>query len=228
MNKFEEKYFLNPKCCINCKNVLEYKKRYNKFCDSSCAATFNNLNSSPQRKRGPDPKINLPNKKERQRESARLKRWTINISGPYSKIVISKCSVCSSISLGPKWKKYCQSHTKNYSHAQRAKYWFTFKLSDYSNLFDFSLLKKYGMRSSNNLNGVVRDHKVSVADAIKHNYDPYYIKHPLNCELMLHSENSKKRSKSSITYEELKSLVDAYEYGSPNKNRTCDYTLPKC
>lgn len=35
-------YDLNPKNCALCAKPLSYKKRFNKFCDSSCAATFNN------------------------------------------------------------------------------------------------------------------------------------------------------------------------------------------
>lgn len=66
------------------------------------------------------------------------------------------------------------------------------------------------MRSKTNPGGVTRDHKVSVNEAILKGYDSYYIKHPLNCELMLFSENAKKHTKSSITYEELVSQVDKY------------------
>lgn len=228
MNRFEEKYFLSPKYCLQCSVEIPYSKRFNKFCNSSCAATYNNLNSSSDRKRGPLAKLYWLPKEERLKESGRLKRWTSKICGPYSKLIKSTCFVCKEVSLGPKWKKFCSQHDENYSHSQRAKYWFTFKLSDYPTLFDFSLLKKYGMRGPNNSNGVVRDHRVSVAEAIKNNYDPFYIKHPLNCELMLHSDNSKKYIKSSVTYEELKRLVDEYESGSPSKNRTCNDTLPKC
>lgn len=35
-------YDQNPSHCAQCKSTLEYKKRKNKFCSSSCAATFNN------------------------------------------------------------------------------------------------------------------------------------------------------------------------------------------
>lgn len=217
MNKLEQQYLLNPKTCKNCNTKLSYSKKSNKFCDSSCAATYNNLNSSPDRKRGPEPKIHWLTGKERLKEARRLKSWTVNICGPYSKLFKSTCSVCKLETIGSKWRKFCNEHSQNYSHAQRAKYWFTFKLSDYPDLFDFSLLKKYGMRNSKNPNGVVRDHRVSVAEAIKNNYDPYYIKHPLNCELMLHSENSKKNVKSSLKYNELKKIVDEYELNLQNK-----------
>jgi hypothetical protein len=50
-----------------------------------------------------------------------------------------------------------------------------------------------------------------VNDAIRYGYDPYYIKHPMNCELMFFNENNKKKTNSSITYQELIKLVDDYD-----------------
>lgn len=41
-NKIKAKYLDNPKKCKHCKIELTYEKRKNKFCDSSCAASFNN------------------------------------------------------------------------------------------------------------------------------------------------------------------------------------------
>ena len=71
------------------------------------------------------------------------------------------------------------------------------------------------MRSNSNPDGVVRDHRVSVADAIKYNYDPYYIRHPINCKLMLHRDNSKKHTASSITYDKLIEEVDEWDRLNP-------------
>ena len=34
-------YLHNPNLCAQCQNVIDYDKRKNKFCSSSCAATFN-------------------------------------------------------------------------------------------------------------------------------------------------------------------------------------------
>ena len=48
-----------------------------------------------------------------------------------------------------------------------------------------------------------KDHKVSVNEAIKNGYDPYYISHPLNCEIMPWIENNKKDKNSSISYNHL-------------------------
>lgn len=39
----KEHYESNPKRCIACDRVLPYEKRYNKFCSSTCAATYNNV-----------------------------------------------------------------------------------------------------------------------------------------------------------------------------------------
>jgi len=60
--------------------------------------------------------------------------------------------------------------------------------------------KRGGVR---NLNGLSRDHRISVSDAKKYNYNPYYISHPCNCELMSMNENNSKNSKSSISYNSL-------------------------
>jgi len=200
-----EKYLTAPKHCLQCSAVMSYENRQNKFCSQSCAATHNNLKLVGKRKYGPAKSSNLT-KYEKQKLNK-------NIVGPYSAVYRCKCKVCGKETILRFYKKFCAEHRNNYSHNGRANYWFTFKLSDYPDLFDFTLLKTYGMRSrgKNNINGVVRDHKVSVADAIRNNYDPYYIKHPLNCELLLNSDNAKKHKASSMTYEELVYQVDEYE-----------------
>lgn len=40
----KEKYEANPKHCLHCGKVIPYEKRENSFCDSSCAASYNNTN----------------------------------------------------------------------------------------------------------------------------------------------------------------------------------------
>lgn len=35
-------YELNPKLCLHCGTAIPFEKRWNKFCNSSCSATFNN------------------------------------------------------------------------------------------------------------------------------------------------------------------------------------------
>jgi len=99
----------------------------------------------------------------------------------------------------------------------RFQYRFKFNVYDYTDLFDLDILNSVGFYSPGgksgkwNIDGLSRDHKVSVSESIKNKYDPYYISHPLNCELMPHKENNKKKHKSSITYETLVGLVDEYD-----------------
>jgi len=42
MTKSEIKYNETPNKCPNCETVIPYSKRYNKFCSSSCSASYNN------------------------------------------------------------------------------------------------------------------------------------------------------------------------------------------
>ena len=37
-----EKYFKSPSLCLHCNKEIEYTKRKNKFCNSSCAASYTN------------------------------------------------------------------------------------------------------------------------------------------------------------------------------------------
>ena len=42
-NLRHEEYAKNPKCCIHCGKALPWEKKHNKFCNSSCAGSHNNL-----------------------------------------------------------------------------------------------------------------------------------------------------------------------------------------
>lgn len=37
-----QRYAENPKYCVQCGQLFPYEKRYNKFCNQSCAASYNN------------------------------------------------------------------------------------------------------------------------------------------------------------------------------------------
>jgi hypothetical protein len=84
---------------------------------------------------------------------------------------------------------------------------FKFSLKDYKDKFDFKLIEQFGWYKAknrgDNLGGVSRDHMYSVSDGFKNNIDPKFISHPANCSLVLQTDNSKKKGKSSITLEEL-------------------------
>jgi hypothetical protein len=97
---------------------------------------------------------------------------------------------------------------------------FVFSLKEFPEEFDFDLVSKYGMYKAknrgNNLNGVSRDHMVSVKYGYINNIDPKIIKHPANCKLILQEENFKKRENCSITLEELMIKIEKWneKYGA--------------
>lgn len=141
-----------------------------------------------------------------------------SIVGEYSPLFINKCHHCNIKYVSRVRRKYCDIHKEYYSESAKSGYKFTFNVYDFPELFDVNLIEQYGFYQPNerhnkkiNKFGVSRDHRVSINEAIRNNYDPYYISHPLNCEIMLHSDNNKKKTKSSITYDELVKLVDDYD-----------------
>lgn len=205
--------FCNPVCykkAVKNPNQLSSCARCNKplgrhqkmYCSQSCAAITNN-HAYPKRKkkiRDVKPKV--------LKVSKRPKILKDNLS---PKVFNCVCAHCGVKFVTSKQRKYCNSHRDCYSHKGRARYWFSINVFKYPDLFDLEALKKIGFRSRENPDGYTRDHKVSVNEAIRHDYDPYYIKHVMNCELMLWPENNKKNTKSSITYEELVKMVDEYD-----------------
>ena len=126
------------------------------------------------------------------------------------------CKVCNKKLLLQSPKYFCSTCKELHSNL-RMEYRFKFNVYHYPELFDIELLNKIGWYAPRgksgkwNPNGLSRDHKVSVAEAIKNNYDPYYITHQLNCELMPHSFNNTKNSDSSLSYSSLIKLVDEYD-----------------
>jgi hypothetical protein len=129
-----------------------------------------------------------------------------------------KCIICGN-DLGIKRRKYCNECLKkkrqeNMSEIKkyRSDCQFNFNLSDYPDEFDFELIRRYGWYSAsnhgNNLSGVSRDHSVSINYGFKNNIPIEIIRHPANCRLIQHNENSKKHIKCSMTINELYNKID--------------------
>lgn len=94
----------------------------------------------------------------------------------------------------------------------RARAAFKFNVYEYPERFNLDLLKEFGWyspggrhgRNTNlNLGGVSRDHLYPVKLGWENNVDPEILSHPANCELILHSENIRKRDKPALTLDEL-------------------------
>jgi len=93
---------------------------------------------------------------------------------------------------------------------------FSFALNDYPDKFDFDLIKEYGWYSPSNsnkpnINGVSRDHMLSVREGFEKGVNPKLLSHPANCELMVHGDNISKNKKSSITEDELIKRIEEWE-----------------
>lgn len=214
----KEKYKRDPNKCKECGENIPYEIKNNEFCSKSCVATYTNINrirkkwTNEQKEANRIKFLSTKTKKSLTEQIQIVKLATKESNCPFSKVTYCKCSHCNTQFTNKSFKKYCDNCEHLYSHNGRAKYWFCFNVFHYPDLFDLSLITDIGFRDNkHNPNGITRDHKISVNEAIRNNYDPYYIKHPLNCELMRFDENNKKKTKCSITYEELIKLVLEYE-----------------
>lgn len=91
---------------------------------------------------------------------------------------------------------------------------FKFSVKDYPEEFNLELIQEHGWYQAanrgNNLDGVSRDHIVSVKFGFENNIDPELISHPANCRLMRHTKNQKKNSDSDMTLKELKDKIDSW------------------
>lgn len=206
--KYLEKYQAALVPCKQCNNLFRSSKQY--FCSRSCSATYNNIVRGP---RSTETKENISSGVSKHHQT----KIKADPPGEFSKLFICSCKHCSVKFVSRTIRHYCTDHKMLYSPSAKSGYKFTFNVYNFPELFDIDLLTKVGWFSPGgksgvwNKNGISRDHKVSVTESIKYNYDPFYITHPLNCQLMPHSENNKKKTHSSITYNDLVSLVDQYE-----------------
>lgn len=124
------------------------------------------------------------------------------------------CIICGAEKPSRK-KYYCTNCRTEILPAYQIASRFIFNVYDYPTWFDLDLLKKYGwyqpVNRGNNLKGVSRDHRLSVIQGFHQGIEPQLLAHPANCRLILHSENQRKRQKSSLTLEELKQDILKFE-----------------
>lgn len=231
-NIAKEIYNKNPKLCKECNVAIDYEYRTNKFCSHSCA-TKNQMATRKEAgwELSSASKLNISksiiaynvsigNKISSMHETIKT------ASGGFSKVYFTKCKFCNTLCTSKTSTQVCPLCQHLKWNNNKDQYAFRFNVFDYPSLFDLDMLKQVGWVAfggkrggDKNVDGLSRDHKVSVNDAKKFNYDPYYISHPLNCELMPMTENNKKKTKSSISYEDLVRSVNDFT-GSSNENLT--------
>ncbi len=193
-----EKYQRSPKICKSCNLIIPYEKRNNKFCSSSCAAKISNL---IVRKRGK----------------------TAQEKFPYSKIKFILCDhtkqfYCNKNSFG--FTRQCSPYVKTDKEQYYSSARFKFNVYHYPEEFDLSLVSVHGWYSCpgtkrkgqpKNINGVSRDHIMSVSYGFENKIDPAIISHPANCRIMLHRENKTKHGNCAITLPELKDKIKNWD-----------------
>lgn len=204
---------IEPRRCQYCEAELPLSQlRANsraKFCNSACAAKFNNSNRGP---RSVETRARIAaGVRNCERNASRPK---VEVVGPYCRLLHGTCAHCQALTLGSTWRKYCSEHAALYGDGGRNAYEFTFNVFSYPDVFSSEELEgvtRLGFWRPSHKRGLTRDHKVSVQEAIRQGHDPFYIKHPLNCELMDWDTNNRKKTRCSLSYDELRERVDAYE-----------------
>lgn len=199
----EKEYLKDPKKCKYCDEIIIYEKRTNDYCGHSCVASSTN--------------------------SSRIYDWGdkikegidryLNINGIERYV---ECNNCGDTIKKSKRRKYCSDKCMvEYRRKDMDKYKkykldtnFKFSLNDYPDEFDFSLIEKHGWYSptnkKNNLDGVSRDHIISVKDGFEKGIDPFLLSHPANCQLMIHNENVSKYTNSHMSENELLEKIEKW------------------
>ena len=216
LDNFDNRFNNNKSSCKQCETEIQLPK---KFCTKSCSTQYNNKKryDSGWRLSNISKDLIKNSINSKPLKVKKTKNWTKPDTAVYCKLFTINCNHCNTIVVSRYRKKYCNNHSYLYKSNNRNRYAFTFNVYHYPDLFNLSLIKIHGWygpggRSKKwNLNGISRDHKISVNEAIKNDYDPYYIKHMLNCELMLQTENNTKKTKSTISYSDLITAITEYD-----------------
>lgn len=180
--------------CRNCDSPIESDYR---FCSLSCSASFNNKERSAKGWVSP-----LKKTDDEITRHTKICPGCSNIFSSVRKIAKFCSNTCSSQSR-EKSRRANRSDFRNY----QADCQFKFSLKDYPDAFDFGLIEKFGWYSAanrgGNLDGISRDHMLSISNGYAQGISPEIIRHPANCQLVQQIYNSKKHSSSSLTEDDL-------------------------
>jgi hypothetical protein len=198
--------------CINCEKRHDGNYGSGRFCSVKCARGYSTKNKRAEI----NSKVSAKLSNRKLTDDHKKKIEQANNFNRKEKTIRS-CLLCNSeMQCRPSdkrkfcnpvcWSTYTEKNKKPFLlYRQRCN--FDFKFEDYPKKFDLTLVEQYGWYSptnkGNNLNGVSKDHMVSVRTGFELGIDPEIIKHPANCKIMLHRENQSKNKSSSITIEEL-------------------------
>lgn len=145
-----------------------------------------------------------------------------SVVGPYTRVYGNICYKTGLIFYSRSYQKYHPSIIVDKQHYAIACK-FRFSISQFPQWFDGNLIKQHGWYSTpgsrkgiKNLNGVSRDHRISVDYGYRNNIDPAIINHPANCQLVLHNDNQRKYNKCSIDIKQLLEDIKRFNSLYPN------------
>jgi hypothetical protein len=216
--------------CENCNFTITKNYGSGRFCSTKCARGFSTKNKRLEindkvsktlklanRKMQDSQKIKLSHSvknywKNRPRKlSEETKRKIGEASKKVKRVpgekVLKSCKICNNQHMILKYSKICEL-CKGEKRVYRENCSFKFNIYEFPNNFELSLIERYGWYSPKNskfpnLNGISRDHILSVSDGFLNGISPTIISHPANCKLVRHSENQIKHAKSNISISEL-------------------------
>ncbi len=204
------------KQCFKCQNEFEVKrtklqdgtirirKKENKFCSRRCANSH------------------IQTKEQNKARSNKLQGNEPWIKGKFIRKRFY-CEICGSeLSVNTKYTK-CMKCIRNETDKKRIYRYecsFKFNVYEYPKEFNIQLLENFGWYSAsnrgNNINGISRDHMVSVKYGYDNNISAKIIAHPANCRLIKHSENNIKNISCSITIDELLYKIEQWNKKYPS------------
>lgn len=152
-------------------------------------------------------------------ESMHGHRTKESYSRPMPKEVKKKVGIASSAKFTDEYKEKQRKKMINNGHwipdELKSDYQIYFKYADWIKpmweLADKEMLKEHGVYNSyNNRKGLVRDHCFSRLEGFELGIFPEILRHPTNCQIITHGNNSSKRRKCSKTLEELFRDIEEY------------------
>jgi len=218
-------FIVNCNRCNKLFEVIEREKQFplkeKYYCSRHCANS----------------KIVSKELKEKISNSAKISEKVINANKKRRKYKERYCLECNKLFYNHNKYSFCnvnckkaytlkhknpikpKSENENY-YVYRRKCNFIFALNNFPNEFDFSLIQKYGWykpkNKGDNLNGVSRDHMISVKYGYDNNISPKIISHPANCKLMIHNDNVRKYISNDFSLKELKKRI--HQWNKKYKN----------
>ena len=215
----------------NCKHDKSYGS--GRFCSSKCARGFSTKNKREEINKKVSKKLKgqiIPEDVKKKMRENSSKYWTGKNRSEETKKKISignkkhsgekkikECKKCKEEKLIAIFGNLCDN-CKGDFRVYKELCSFKFNVYNYPDYFDLSLIDKFGWYSASNtkkpnLNGISRDHEISISEGFRLNIDPKIISHVANCKLLQHTINQRKNTKCSLTLNELKNKMTALSNG---------------